>query len=76
MNYVFLDDDSNLLDRPAELVEVDLSLVVDVEELEGFCEEGVLLLVGRALLHELLSELSLEAGNKRDAYSLRMRCIV
>jgi hypothetical protein len=34
-SHVLVNDDSNLFDCSEELVEVDLSLVVDVEELEA-----------------------------------------
>jgi hypothetical protein len=59
---LLLDDDSNLLDSAVELVEGDLALVVDVEELEALSQESLLTLVGRALLRDLRSHLSLKAA--------------
>ncbi len=73
--YLSFNDNSDLLDRAAELIKVDVSLVVDVEELEGLRQERVFALVGGALLEELLAQLCLEAASvtRAKAYSLR-RC--
>ena len=48
--YLSLDEDSDLLNSAIELLEVDLTLVVDVEVLETLCKETLLTLVGRAFL--------------------------
>ena len=76
VTYIFLNDDAHLLDGAAELVEGNLAFVVDVEELEGLRQEGILLLIGGALLDQLSPQFSLEAGvSDGSAYSFRMRCM-
>ena len=51
--YIFFDDNTDLLDGAVKLVKVDLSFVVNVKELEGFCEELLLVHGAWALLNDL-----------------------
>jgi hypothetical protein len=53
LNYLSRDDDSDLLNGAVELIKVNLTLVLDVEEFEALSQESLLSLVGRAFLHKL-----------------------
>lgn len=76
--YILVDDDPDLFYCSEELLEVDLSFVVDVKELEALCEEAFLALGGRALLLNLGLHFTLETMDRSDRkgrYSLIRRFI-
>jgi hypothetical protein len=71
--YILLNDHSHFLYGPGELIEVDLSLVVDVEKLESLGQETVLLLVCGALLDKFGLQLTLKARYVRKRGLTRWR---
>ena len=79
--YLFFNDDTDFLDCAVKLVNVDFSLVVNIEEFKTFCKETLLTLVRWALLHKLGFHLSLETkeitvNGKIDIYFLMTLFII
>ena len=62
--FLYTNDHANFLNGTVELVEGNLSLVVDVEELELLSQESFFILRGWALLHEFGPHLCLETRGK------------
>jgi len=63
-SYLFLNDDTDLLNGAEELVEVDFSFVLNVEKLETLGQKTLFALGGRTFLGNLGFHLSLEAKTR------------
>lgn len=58
--YLFLNDNTDLLNCSVELINVDFTFIVNVKEFKTFCKETFFTLVRWAFLHDLGFHLSLE----------------